>query len=177
MKSSFVCLVAPGLHLSFACQCRKRDEVFTLLAPVCRHRGDGVRPYPECVTLPHFKRDPHRPNSFRRGFTAECKRATTSVPCNPTPPPPHCGSDTHCDICLCCHGVVWVCPCAARQLELGSAPSLLGALHGSCVDHTGMARRRVWQQLTLDLSGSLLGSQTQKHSVTGGPKWHIYNTF
>lgn len=69
--------------------------------------------------------------------------------------------------------ICWVCASAARQLEMGSAASLKGALHGSCVDCTAMAQRLVWQQLTLDLSSLLPNSATEKHT---GPHTHKQTT-
>lgn len=68
----------------------------------------------------------------------------------------------------------WVCASEARQLELGSAASLRGALHDSRVDYTAMAPRLVWQQLTLDLSSPPPSSGTEQHMW---PETHGHTRF
>ncbi|KAI9545951.1 hypothetical protein NQZ68_032033 [Dissostichus eleginoides] len=67
-------------------------------------------------------------------FLAGRKHATASVP--QLPNVARTGSVTY--VCV-VGNVGWGCVFAARQLELASAASLRGALHGSCADYTAMA--------------------------------------
>lgn len=172
MKPSFVCLMAPELHLSCASHCRDaqhspcqllfadRETITSDLNPErvslctcmlwnrCRETWplrwvEGLWPR-ESVPLPPCHSSPLRP---RQGVTYA--RVVRNVGC--------------------------VCVFAARQLELGS---LMGVLHG--IYRTAMARRLVWQQLTLDLSCPLLSTETHRvaetYKYTVELKRHILKT-
>lgn len=145
----------------------QRHEAFTLPALIRWQRGNHVWPYPMHVCLFACCEIPAATllcNMAPCTQPAECfwpkeSVATASVP--QLPSVVWTGSVTY--VCV-VRTVGWVCVFAARQLELGSAASLKGALHGSCVYYTAMAWRLVWQQLTLDLSSPLPGSRAQKHT-------------
>lgn len=158
MKLSFVCLMAPELHLSCASHCRDAQhspcqllfadrETITsdlnpnvcLFAHACCENAvvkHGLFGWPrvcgqeKALRCLHAIRSPLRP---RQGVTYA--RVVRNVGC--------------------------VCVFVARQLELGS---LKGVLHG--IYRAAMARRLVWQQLTLDLSCPLLSTETHRVAET-----------
>lgn len=170
MKPSFVCLMAPALHLSLASQCGDTRHSPCQLWFADREgiTSDLTRFVCVCVCLSFCMlwnscsstTVQHGPlHSAYWVFLAKRKRATASVA--QLPNVARTGSVTY--VCV-VRNVGWVCFFAARQLELGSTASLRGALHGSCVYYTAMARRLVWQQLTLDLSNPLPSSWAQRHT-------------
>lgn len=92
-------------------------------------------------------------------FLARRKRATDFMPQFPSVA--RTGSATY--VCV-VRNVGWLCVFAARQLDLGSAAPLMGALYGSCVYYTAIAWRLVWQRLTLDLSSPVPNLHTHLHT-------------
>ncbi len=158
----------------------QRHEAFTLPAPVRWQRGKHVRPQPVHVSF-YMLWNSCSNTTVRHGplhlagwvLLSKRKRATATAP--QLPNAARTGSVTY--VCV-VRNAGWVCVFAARQLELGSAASLRGALHGSCVYYTAMAWGLVWQQLTLDLSSPLPGSRAQKHTHTNIQfmhtlRWHF----
>lgn len=171
-NEAVVCLPNGTWAPSVICKPMQRHPTFTLPARIRWQREregkrDHVRPYPECVSLFACCENPATAlrwdllHSARWAFVARRKHATASVPQFPNVA--WTGSVTY--VCV-VRNVGWVCVVVARQLELGWAASLMGALHGSCVYYTAMAWRLIWQQLTLDLSSPLLSSQAQKDTYT-----------
>lgn len=157
MKPSFVCLMAPGLHLSLAS--RRKEARHSPCQLWFDDRGGGrcARPYlvwdsfaccEIAVTTLLCDMASWTGLSVRRVCLAWRKRATT----------PRWRAVTYVRVVV---HVGWVWVFAVRQLELDLLCSLRGALYGSCVNYTAMARRLVWQQLTLDLSSPVPNSQPQ----------------
>lgn len=151
-NDAIVCLLmAPGLHLLLARQCRDIAEL--------KEEVDVPElAYPTwCVSL-------FEPSVRLRQRHNPATRLLTLNQLGSFGPnlPDMAGTQRRAYVCV-VRNLGWVCASAARQLEMGSAASLKGPLHGSCVDYTAMARRLVWQQLTLDLSSPLPNSGTEKH--------------
>lgn len=166
MKLSFVCLMAPGLHLSLASQRRDTRHSPCQLSFADREGITSDLTPCMCVSFRMLWNScrnttvQHGPSHSAGWLSlAKRKRATASVP--QLPSVARTGSVTYVRVV---GNVGWVCVFAARQLELGSTASLRGALHGSRVYYTAMAWRLVWQQLTLDLSSPLPSSHAQKHT-------------
>lgn len=106
MKPSFVCLIAPVLHLSFASQCRDSQHspcqlLFTDREGITFDLTPRVR---VCVSF-HTLWNPCNITTVKHGLlhsagwvlcgqekACHCLRATV----------PQCGLDRECDICLCC---------------------------------------------------------------------------
>lgn len=139
MMPSFVCLMAPGLHLSLARQCR--DIAETLQRRTWPSLADMMR----VSFLTRYEVTPwHHNDAIWLLVLGQLAALEPNLP--------GVARTERRTYVWVVRNLGWVCASEARQLELGSTASLRGALHGSRVDYTAMAPRLVWQQLTLDLS-------------------------